>query len=270
MAYVVPIHKKGSKENVENYRPISLTSLVMKTFECIIKRELLNRTEHLLDDRQHGFLSNRSCTTNLTNFTDSVALSLNDCSTASVDIVYFDFAKAFDSVNHDILLSKLKHSYKIEGRLLKFLANYLEGREQHVIIDNVKSDVKSVLSGVPQGSILGPILFVLFINDLPIGLSNGTSLILYADDTKIWRAIKSYDDYCILQRDIKHLQNWSVQHKMKFHPDKCKVLSIPGRKNDIRMLPVPFLKFQYYLGQVPLDYNESEKDLGVVISLTAR
>ena len=135
-----------------------------------------------------------------------------------------------------------------------------------MIIDNVKSDVKSVLSGVPQGSILGPILFVLFINDLPIGLSNGTSLILYADDTKIWRAIKSYDDYYILQRDIKRLQNWSVQHKMKFHPDKCKVLSIPGRKNDIRMLPVPFLKFQYYLGQVPLDYTESEKDLGVVIT----
>ena len=270
LAHVVPVHKKGSKENIENYRPISLTSLIMKTFERIIKQEILLKTAHLLDERQHGFLNNRSCTTNMINFTDSVTLSLNDCTTISVDVIYFDFAKAFDSVNHDLLLKKLKVNYNIEGRLIKFLSNYLCGREQCVLVDNSKSEVKPVLSGVPQGSILGPILFVLFINDLPIGLNSGTNLMLYADDTKIWRAIKSYDDYCSLQEDINCLNNWATLNKMKFHPAKCKVLSIPGKKSNSIFLPVPFLRFQFHLGRDPLDYADSEKDLGVIVTQNFR
>ncbi len=99
-AHVVPVHKKGRKENVENYRPISLTCLIMKTFERLLKDELLIRTQHLLDKRQHGFLCNKSCTTNMIEFTDSLVLSINDCHSMSIDVVYFDFSKAFDSVNH--------------------------------------------------------------------------------------------------------------------------------------------------------------------------
>ena len=128
------MHKKGSKENVENYRPISLTSLVMKTFERILKQELLIHTAHLLDGRQHGFLNHRSCTTNMVNFLDGVALSINDIKTLSTDVVYFDFSKAFDSVNHDRILMKLKEMYGIDGRFLKFIKNYLQGREQSVVI----------------------------------------------------------------------------------------------------------------------------------------
>ena len=266
LAHVVPVHKKGSKDNVENYRPISLTSLIMKTFERLIKLELLAKTEHLLDKRQHGFLYNKSCTTNMANFTDDVALSLNECTTASVDIIYFDFSKAFDSVNHDLLLNKLKNMYNIEGRLLKFLTSYLSGREQRVLVDNCQSELKPVLSGVPQGSILGPILFVLFINDLPIGLNNETKLMLYADDTKIWRAIKSSDDYFSLQKDIDCLNDWALRNKMHFHPSKCKVLSIPGKKSNLGFLSVPFLRYQYLLSQTPLDYTDSEKDLGVIVT----
>ena len=202
LAHVVPIHKKGSKENIENYRPISLTSLVMKTFERILKDEILSRTSHLLDARQHGFITKRSCTTNMTGFCDSLALSLNDC--LYTDVVYFDFSKAFDSVNHDLILNKLKHMYNIDGRLLKFIANYLSGREQCVVLGNVKSETKPVLSGVPQGSILGPILFVLFINDLPQGLSPETNVSLYADDTKIWRTIHTDADHIALQNDIHY------------------------------------------------------------------
>ena len=259
LAHVVPIHKKGSKGNIEHYRPISLTSLVMKTFERIIKYELLGHTSHLLDNRQHGFLSQKSCTTNMTGFCDNLAVSLNDCHTTNV--VYFDFSKAFDSVNHDLILHKLKNFYNIDGRLLKFIKNYLEGREQRVIVGNTKSHVKPVLSGVPQGSILGPILFVLFINDLPGGLSPGTDLALYADDTKIWRTIRSVDDQEAIQNDITYLHNWSIQNKMKFHPQKCKVLSVA---NNPPLLPGA--QYTYYLGENLLGYVNSEKDLGVDIN----
>ena len=119
LANVVPIHKKGSKDDIKNYKPISITCLVMKLFERILKEELLLRTSDLIDSRQHGFLNLKSCSTN--SFTDNVVLSVNDTHTLSTDVVYFDFSKAFDSVNDDLILDKLKNSYSIDGRLLKFL-----------------------------------------------------------------------------------------------------------------------------------------------------
>ena len=264
LANVVPIHKKGSKESIDNYRPISLTSLVMKTFERIIKEELLIRVNHLLDERQHGFLREKSCTTNMVGFVDNVVVSLNDSKTLSTDVVYFDFAKAFDSVNHDIILAKLKYSYNIDGRFLKFIRSYLKGREQAVVVDSHTSSSKPVLSGVPQGSILGPILFVLFINDLPNGLNHGTNITLYADDTKIWRPIKSFLDHTKLQADVNYLNTWATQNKMKFHPLKCKVISILSKPSPLNMLPC--INFLYHIGSCILDYAESEKDLGVIIN----
>ena len=102
-------------------------------FERILKEELILRTSHYLDSRQHGFLKHRSCTTNMVAFSDSVVLSINDCETMSTDVVYFDFSKAFDSVNHDLILMKLKDMYGINGRFLKFIKNYLCGREQCVV-----------------------------------------------------------------------------------------------------------------------------------------
>ena len=188
----MPIHKKGSKDDIKNYRPISLTSLVMKTFERILKDELFIRTSHLLDCRQHGFLNFKSCTTNMVNFTDKLVMSINDTQTLSTDVIHFDFSKAFDSVNHNLILHELKYAYAIDCSLLKFLMSYLGEREQSVVLDGIKSSSRPVLSGVPQGSILGPILFVLFINDLHQGISEDTHLALYANDTKMRKILFNY------------------------------------------------------------------------------
>ena len=179
------MHKKGSKTEVQNYRPISLTSLVVKFMERIIRDELMLKCGDLIDHRQHGFLPEKSCCTPLTQFCDSLSLSLNK--NIRSDVVYFDFAKAFDSVNHDLILHKLKYSYQIDEKFLAFITNYLSDRWQSVVVHGSTSSRLQVLSGVPQGSILGPSLFVLFINDISNGLSPGTNIMLYADDTKIWR-----------------------------------------------------------------------------------
>ena len=263
LANVVPIHKKDDKNKVLNYRPISLTSLVMKVFERILYDELLTRTQEKIDQRQHGFLKNKSCNSNLLTFTESIARSLHE--KIGTDVIYFDFAKAFYTVSHDLILQKLKVQYKIDGTLLKFFANYLQGRKQQVIIDNAVSNSVNVLSGLPQGSTLGPLLFVLFINDIYETIDAETNIELYTDDTKIWREIKSESDCNFLQKDIDALYAWSRNNKMSFHPDKCKVVSIYDfRPEFIKILPFP--KLPYMIDSNDIDFSVCEKDLGVLVN----
>ena len=181
------------------------------------------------------------------------------------DVVYFDFAKAFDSVNHDIVLMKLKQQFGINGRLLKFLVDYLSNRQQCVVIGGQKSEVRLVASGVPQGSILGPLLFVMFINDMFNCVTDKTNIALYADDTKIWREIINWDDHIMLQNDINNLLQWSIINKLTFHQDKCKVLSIA---RSVFEQILPFQLYFYKLGDKYLDYVDSEKDLGIIINRT--
>lgn len=254
VANVVPVFKKGSKNAVQNYRPISLTSLVMKVYERVIASEVLSIVEGKIEPRQHGFLPLKSCESQLIPFTDSLARCLNKGS--RTDIIYFDFAKAFDSVNHDIILDKLKNQYGINGLLLKFFVEYLSSRVQRVAIGNKLSEELSVASGVPQGSILGPLLFVLFINDIGNDINEGSSLLLYADDTKLFREINDDQDCLLLQQDINTLNNWASANKMKFHPAKCKVLSVSLKRFDRD-------PFSYKLSGVSLQHVNSEKDLGV-------
>ena len=264
-AIVVPVHKKGKKSDVENYRPISLTCLIVKVMERIIRDELMIRCGHMIDPRQHGFLKNKSCTTQMTDFCDSLALSLNN--NIRSDVIYFDFAKAFDSVNHDLVLEKLKHIYSIDSFLLQFISNYLKDRRQSVVVGGFVSSELPVLSGVPQGSILGPTLFVLFLNDIVGGLSEGTNILMYADDTKIWRQIESEDDHLTLQLDINYLHDWSVRNKMKFHPSKCKVLMVSKRLPPLLNI-LPFIQFHYSMADSFLEYVDSEKDLGINMNRT--
>ena len=263
MSNVVPVHKKDSKSNVENYRPISLISLVMKVFERLLYEELLKRTEAKIDPRQHGFLKNKSCNTNLLLFTDSIASSLHN--KTAVDAVYFDFAKAFDTVSHDLILNKLKMQYKIDGSLLKILVNYLQGRKQRVVLDNVTSETISVLSGIPQGSILGPLLFVLFINDIYASINKNTNICQYADDTKMWRNINSEYDCKMLQNDINTLYNWSLNNKMRFNPSKCKVLQICNNE-PLCTRVLPLAKYFYYINNEIIDFSDSERDLGIWVN----
>ena len=158
-----------------------------------------------------------------------------------------------------------KHKYKIDGTLLKFFVNYLEGRKQQVIIDNAVSNSVDVLSGVPQGSILGPLLFVLFMNGIYESIDAETNIELYADDTKIWREIKSESDCDFLQKDIDALYAYSGKNKKSFHPDKCKVVSIYDfRPEFIKILPFP--KKPYMIGNFDIDYSVCEKDLGVLVN----
>ena len=131
-------------------------------------------------------------------------------------------------------------------------------------IDNIKSPLKSVLSGVPQGSILGPILFVLFINDLPQGVDSLTNISLYADDTKMWRKVSCDNDVAQLQKDIDYLHKWSEVNLMSFHPKKCKVVSVNNKPSPLSMLP--FVSVHYLLGENFLSYADSERDLGVEIN----
>ena len=156
----------------------------------------------------------KSCTTQLVSFSHDISVGLN--SNNLIDVIYLDFAKAFDTVNHDIILLKLKNEYNIDGLMLKFIKEYLQERKQRVAVNGTLSDIRAVKSGVPQGSILGPLLFILFINSMQNRVSPGTQIALYADDTKLWRRIVTPNDHEILQRDINALFQWSIENKMCF------------------------------------------------------
>ena len=234
----------------------------MKVFERCIKKEILAVCEEKIDSRQHGFMSAKSCTTQMVPFIYDLEINLNKRS--KTDVVYFDFAKAFDSVSHDIILEKLKTCYEIDGLMLRFIKSYLKDRKQQVVVGGFTSAELPVLSGVPQGSILGPLLFVIFINDMFDCITDGTNIALYADDTKIWREIIYSHDHFAIQNDIDNLYNWSVKNKMNFHPSKCKALTVTKQYNILHNLP--FTVFQYKLNGTFIDYVKSQVDLGVTVN----
>lgn len=253
IANVTPIFKKGSKSQASNYRPISLTSVVGKLLETILRDKIVDFLEvnNLIRDSQHGFRSKRSCLTNLIDFYHNLFNIYND--TKSLDIIYLDFKKAFDKIPHQKLMNKVK-MIGIDGEIHRWVSSWLRDRKQRVVINGVESDWVSVTSGVPQGSVLGPILFTIYINDIDVGVNNIISK--FADDTKIGNSIISEEDRANLQADINKITEWSEKWQMPFNVDKCQILQC-GSKNK---------KYNYEMQGHPLSTTSQVKDLGVIIS----
>ena len=250
--HITPIFKKGKKSSPANYRPVSLTSIISKIMESFLRDEIINHmsTHNLFADEQHGFVPGRSCVTQLLvvleEWTEALEAGRN------VDVIYLDFRKAFDSVPHQRLLCKLK-AYGIGDRLYRWIESFLSNRSQRVTINGTKSDWVPVTSGIPQGSVLGPVLFVLYINDLPSVLRSVCRI--FADDTKVFRAIISPEDTTLLQDDINKLSAWSAEWQLPFNTTKCKSLHL-GRSNT---------NHTYSINNNPLEQISQEKDLGIII-----
>ena len=251
-ANVTPIFKKGVKDIAGNYRPISLTSQVCKLLERIICNKIVEHLKHfnLINDSQHGFIKGRSCLTNMLSLLNFVCHHVDNGE--QVDIIYLDFQKAFDKVPHKRLVNKLK-AHGIVGNVLQWVQNWLQGRQQRVVMNGETSDWSDVLSGVPQGSVLGPVLFLIYINDIDAGLTS--RLLKFADDTKLFRAVTNRNDIDLLQDDLNKLCNWSKDWLMPFNVDKCKIMHV-GRG---------VTSNEYFMHASKLIDVDNECDLGVII-----
>ena len=252
-ANIIPLFKKGSRNKSENYRPVSLTSVICKLLERLIKDHMVDfLVKHkLLNSSQHGFLKARSCLTNMLCFLEEITKWIDVGS--PVDIIYLDFQKAFDKVPHQRLLLKLK-AHGIGDSITYWIEQWLTDRRQRVVVGGEVSNWKSVLSGVPQGSVLGPILFLIYINDLDDSITS--NVLKFADDTKLFRKVNTDGDKQHLQNDLDRLVKWSEKWQMLFNFGKCKCLHT-GHGN---------LNVNYKMGDTVMGTTIKEKDLGVTIS----
>lgn len=252
-AHIVPIHKKGPKTAIENYRPISILNVLSKLLERVVHTRIYPVISTSIPVEQHGFMKGRSTATNLGTFIDNLTNSMEGGS--QVDVVYTDFEKAFDRVDHIILLHKL-YELGIRGNLLRWMESYLRNRSQAVVVGGFRSNFIGIPSGVPQGSILGPLLYASYLYDINHCLEHAQFL-MYADDTKIYKKIQNQLDCINLQADLDRLALYYDKNRLGINIGKCSFVSLTRKK-----IPT---KFQYQINGIQITKVDSIKDLGVTI-----
>jgi len=252
-ANVTPIFKKGNRADPSNYRPISLTSICCKLLEHIIYHCVMEHlTAHeILTDKQYGFRPNHSCETQLLNIVEEIQLAMDHH--FSVDLIFIDFKKAFDTVPHERLMKKLHH-YGIQGNLYNWIFSWLTKRTQRVVIKGHKSSYVNVSSGVPQGTVLGPLMFLLYINDITNNITSGIRL--FADDCVLYRVIHSEQDNHLLQQDLNRIIQWTKQWQMSLNISKCVILTCSRS--------ISPSEFQYYIDHETLTRTNQHLYLGVL------
>ena len=254
MAYIAPIHKKGDFCMTSNYRPISLTCSICKIMERVVTAVILDYLlrKKIINKKQHGFIARHSTTTNLLESTHDWSIGIDTRN--SIDIIYIDFYRAFDSVVHTKLLFKLE-AVGIGGKLLNWISEFLSNRLQCVVIDGCKSLTTNVISGVIQGSCLGPVLFVIFVNDVAQVFSDSSVCSLYADDIKLYFDFKFENGLSNLTSDLAALENWAKLWQLDINIDKCQVLQL-GHSNGLA---------NYNINDTQLSSVGRVNDLGVII-----
>ena len=258
-ASICPIYKKGQKKSATNYRPVSLTCIISKLLESIIREHIMNymSTNKLISEKQYGFMHGRSTISQLLRILDTWTEDLDQGKI--IEVIYMDIKKAFDTVPHSHLIIKLQN-YGICPSIISWIKSFITGRQQYVQLEGIKSNKLQVISGIPQGSVIGPMLFILFINDLPSELQS--SAYMFADDTKLFRSYPANTQVDnVIQQDLNKLQDWSNKWCLKFHPDKC-VQVIITKPNIIPQVPFRFMMNE---NNSPKYFERSphEKDLGV-------
>ena len=257
VAIISAIYKKGKRNEPGNYRPVSLTSVISKIMESLVRDAIIEHLvkNNVLVDAQHGFVPGRDCLTQLLLCLEHWTTMIENGS--AFDVIYTDFAKAFDSVAHERLLMKLE-AIGIKGNVLNWIRSFLTGRTQSVRVDDATSEWRNVISGIPQGSVLGPLLFVVFINDMPDEVKQNFCK-LFADDCKLYGIVNNAEENS-LQNDLSNLENWSKRWQLPSNATKCKVMHF-GRVNP---------RQDYQMGGHTLEAIDQEKDLGVIVDDTLK
>jgi hypothetical protein len=259
MARVTPIHKGGSKSDLNNYRPISILPLVSKVFEKIVFKQLYNyiMTNQLLLKDQFGFRPGHSTATCLIS---QINEWLQNIDNGQVNgIIQVDLRKAFDTVNHEILATKLS-ALGIHGLALNFFKSYLNNRVQKCQVNNILTSATMLTHGVPQGSVLGPLLFLIYINDLPACLQH-TNACLYADDTQFYTSCVDVDELSNkLNLDLASLDDWLRANKLNLHADKTKLMFIGTRQRLVDTSAEKIL-----INNNEIHPSDQMKSLGIII-----